>query len=137
MPPVADAPRSRAFADLLRAARAARGASQEQVIAQTGISRATYLRWEAGDVGRPEPAQVTAVCRFLGINPSHAALALGFGEAADYNVEPDDDLVADIRRTLANTKISATGLAALRHALAGALEAWRMAMHSRAPHEPN
>ncbi len=45
---------------------------------ESGIGRATLLRWEAGDVSRPEPEKVRKVFRALGIDPREAPVLLGF-----------------------------------------------------------
>lgn len=140
MQPDADATGA-AFAALLRAARRARSASQDDVIAATGVSRSTYLRWEAGNVGRPDPGQVTQVCRFLRLNPPEAALALGFGSDTDYQQQaqepPFEELIVDIGRILADDAVPQAARAALRHAVRGAFESWQMAMAIREPHEPS
>ncbi|WP_245603520.1 helix-turn-helix domain-containing protein [Salinispora cortesiana] len=67
-----------AFARLLRVQRAKRGLRQEDVADASGVSPHTILQWEAGNGRSPQPAQVRAVCRALGINPLEVAVALGY-----------------------------------------------------------
>ena len=131
-----------AFAALLPEARNRRKVSQDEVIAATSVSRSTYLRWERGGyIGRPIPRQVTEVCRFLSINPVLAAVALGFGTPDDYErfsapQDHPDAVLAEIARTFSDDTVPEAGRAALRHAVNGAYEAWRMAMAMHVPQEP-
>lgn len=67
-----------AFATLIRDARRRAGMTQEQLVYESGVSRATIKRWEGGDVGFPRPDQVRSVCHVLGIDPREAAIALGY-----------------------------------------------------------
>jgi transcriptional regulator with XRE-family HTH domain len=52
--------------------------SQDALAEQSGLNRSTVIRWESGDASRPEPDQVRAVCKILGIDPRQAAVALGY-----------------------------------------------------------
>jgi len=80
--------RGQAFAALMRDARKRAGLTQRQVIEQSGvIAKTTLVRWESGDAERPDPDQVRALCRFYGINPGLAAIALGYLEPADLEVD--------------------------------------------------
>jgi transcriptional regulator with XRE-family HTH domain len=125
------------LAALLRTARRDRGDTQDKVIAASGVSRPTYLRYEAGKIDSPDPEQVTAVCRALGINPREAAIALGFGTRSEYDLPPDEpkyhEIVVRIGRLLADPEVSEAQRAALLHAVNGAFEAWQMAVRASAP----
>lgn len=129
-----------AFATLLRETRTERRLLQEDVIRGTSVSRSTYLRWEAGDVGRPEPKQVREVCLFLGINPRRAAVALGLCTNDELDLPPDEPkyepVVVEIGQILADSSIPDAARAALRHALDAALNLWRMAVSMPEPKEP-
>jgi transcriptional regulator with XRE-family HTH domain len=70
--------RGRAFAALIKDARRSRGLTQEQVFETGVVSKATIIRWESGKAERPDPDQVRALCRFLGVDPAEAAIALGY-----------------------------------------------------------
>lgn len=76
--PANDNPRGEAFANLIREGRRAKGWTQDRLVDESGVSRSTVLRWEAGDASRPDPDQVRAVCLALGIDPRRAAVALGY-----------------------------------------------------------
>lgn len=87
--------RSHDFAQLLRAGRKAKGWTQEDVIEEAGLSRSTYLRWEAGRVERPDPDQVRAVCRVLHIDPREAAVALGYLTREEIGLGPEPPRMFD------------------------------------------
>ncbi|MDM4721117.1 helix-turn-helix domain-containing protein [Micromonospora sp. WMMA1363] len=87
--------RGRDFAQLIRGGRAAKGWTQEDVIEEAGLSRSTYLRWEAGRVERPDPEQVRAVCRVLGIDPREAAVALGYLTREEMGLGPEPPRILD------------------------------------------
>lgn len=70
--------RGRKFADLIRDARAVRGWTQDQLVAESGVPKSTLVRWEGGRAERPDPDQVRALSRALGIDPRRAAVALGY-----------------------------------------------------------
>ncbi len=78
----------RAFATLIREARRAKGWTQEDLITQSGISRATILRWESGRVDFPRPDQVRAACQVLGIDPREVAVALGYVTRQEVDLPP-------------------------------------------------
>lgn len=133
-------PEGAPFAELLRSARRDARLLQDDVISRSGVSRSTYLRWEAGDVGRPDLRSVRAVCLVLGVNPRRAAIALGLvtpaeldtADAGDY-----DPVVVEINRVLTNPDVPHASRAALRHALDAALNLWRTAVSMPEPHEPS
>src|ERR1051325_15743 len=70
--------RAERFAKLIYDARTQAGITQDDLADQSGLNRSTIIRWEAGETSRPEPDQVRAVCRVLGVDPRRAAVALGF-----------------------------------------------------------
>jgi transcriptional regulator with XRE-family HTH domain len=70
--------RGKAFAELIRKARQDRQWTQDRLIEESGVSRSTLVRWENGRAERPDPDQVRALCRALGIDPRLAAVALGY-----------------------------------------------------------
>lgn len=78
-----------AFARLLRVQRAKRGLRQQDVADASGISLHTIMRWETGQSRPPQPAQVRAVCRALGINPLEVAVALGYLNEDEFRSRPD------------------------------------------------
>lgn len=99
------------FAQLLRAGRKAKGWTQEDVIEEAGLSRSTYLRWEAGRVERPDPEQVRAVCRVLTIDPREAAVALGYLTREEIGLGPEpprmfDATVEEVVRILQDPAVS-------------------------------
>lgn len=73
-----DASSAIAFGTLIGDARRAKGWSQDDLEAASGVSRSTISRWERGVSDSPEPPHVRAVCAALGIDPRRAAIALGF-----------------------------------------------------------
>lgn len=75
--------RGEQFARLIRDARLRKGISQDALAEATGINRSTVIRWEGGEAVRPEPDQVRAVCKYLGIDPRQAAIALGYLQPED------------------------------------------------------
>lgn len=75
--------RGREFAKLIRDARLRRSWTQDQLVADSGVSKSTIVRWENGRAERPDPDQVQAICRSLGVNPVLAAKALGYLTEAD------------------------------------------------------
>lgn len=83
VPPAANNPRGRAFAELIRDARQRKGWTQDVLVEKSGVSRSTILRWEAGDASRPDPDQVRAVCQALSIKMGQAAVALGYADPPD------------------------------------------------------
>jgi transcriptional regulator with XRE-family HTH domain len=85
---VADDEPGRRFAQLLRSRRAELGLRQEDIAEKSGVSLSTIQRWEAGNVRNPDPAQVQAVCRVLGIRTVDAAVALGYVAAEDTEPAP-------------------------------------------------
>lgn len=76
--PASPSPRGDAFGALIRESRQRKGWTQDRLVEESGVSRATITRWEAGDARRPDPEQVRAVCAALGIDPRLAAVALGY-----------------------------------------------------------
>lgn len=125
-----------AFATLLRTARTERGLTQGDVIANTSVSRSTYLRWESGDAQLPNIDQVRDVCLYLGIRPTVAAVALGLltEEELGYLFDP---IVVEIGEILFDPSTSPAARAALRHSLDAALRLWRMAVAMPEPIEPS
>ncbi len=75
--------RAREFAKLIRDGRLAKGWTQDQLIAESDITKSTLVRWENGRAERPEPDVVRSVCIALGIDPRRAALALGYLQPED------------------------------------------------------
>ncbi|MFI6228705.1 helix-turn-helix domain-containing protein [Micromonospora echinospora] len=83
---MADSPHAEhgaAFARLLRVQRAKLGLRQEDVAEASGVSLATYVRWERGMVSNPRPEEVQAVCRALHISTLEAGVALGYLNESD------------------------------------------------------
>jgi transcriptional regulator with XRE-family HTH domain len=76
--PASESPRGDAFGALIRESRQRKGWTQDRLVEESGVSRATITRWEAGDARRPDPEQVRAVCAALGVDPRLAAVALGY-----------------------------------------------------------
>lgn len=104
-PPVPGPPpnnRGEAFAALIREGRHNVGLTQDALVERSGVSRSTILRWESGDASRPEPEQVRAVCRALGLDPRRAAVALGYLEPEDLNPpnEPRAPLDANLEEVV-------------------------------------
>lgn len=127
-----------AFATLLREARKEQGLTQDDVIIATRISRSTYLRWEGGGVDRPDLKQVRDVCKFLGVNPGYAAIALGLMTREDLDLPPEqfDPVVVEAGKILADDSHPAGSRAALRKMLHAALDLWREAAGMPEPKEP-
>jgi transcriptional regulator with XRE-family HTH domain len=96
-------PRGEAFGALLRTSRQKAKLTQDEVVERSGISRSTYLRWEAGDAIRTDPDKVRAVCHVLGIDHRQALVALGYLDPADVTpaeagrpLHPDLEEIIDI-----------------------------------------
>mgnify|MGYP001468006830 CR=1 FL=1 len=70
--------RGAAFARLILNARLKRGLTKATVVKRSGVSRSTYLRWEAGEATAPYPEHIRAVCRVLGVDHLQALKALGY-----------------------------------------------------------
>lgn len=115
------------MAALFRKARADRDLTQDQVIKDSGVSRATYLRYEAGTIDTPHPNQVTAICRVLRIDPREVAVALGLGTRAEFDLQYPD-IVTEIGHILVSADTPEPQRAALLHAVTSAYEVWRMAV---------
>jgi transcriptional regulator with XRE-family HTH domain len=75
---MADAPLGEDFAALIKEGRRRKRWSQDDLEAESGVSRSTLSRWERGLSDKPEPEHVRAVCLALGIDPRRAAVALGY-----------------------------------------------------------
>lgn len=84
-----------AFSQLIRAGRKKKAWTQEDLIEESGVSRSTILRWEAGKVERPDPEQVRAVFRALGLDPREAAVALGYLTREEIGLSPEPPRVFD------------------------------------------
>jgi transcriptional regulator with XRE-family HTH domain len=133
------------FGQLLREARVRQQLRQEDVWSpHTPVARATYRRWESGDVESPTLSDVRAVCLFLGINPARAAIALGLttlGEVAELfsNGAGDglDDIIWQIGDILRDPKTPLPQRKALRHAVHGAFGMWQSAVSMTEPQEPS
>lgn len=83
-----EADRGRAFADLIRNARKDKGWTQDVLVAESGVTKSTLVRWESGRAERPDPDQVKTLCRTLGLDPRLAAIALGYLDESDLNAPP-------------------------------------------------
>lgn len=70
--------RGAAFAALIREARHRAGLTQEDIFGSGVVSKSTLVRWESGRAERPDPDQVRELCQFLHIDPTEAAIALGY-----------------------------------------------------------
>lgn len=89
------------FGELIANARRAKGWSQEDLERKSGVSRGTLSRWERGLADRPEPENVRAVCRVLGIDPRQAAVALGYLTAEEVQTAARPQLDPEVERALA------------------------------------
>lgn len=79
-----------AYAHLMRDARIRKNLTQDELADLAGLNRSTVIRWESGRASRPDPQQVRAACRVLGVDPLRAAVALGYLAADDVGPpEPD------------------------------------------------
>lgn len=106
-----DKDRGRAFAKLIRDARANSRLTQDAVVTQSGISKSTLIRWEGGRAERPEPDQVRALCKTLNIDPREAAVALGYLQREDLgqSAQPEhrvDPSVAEVIEILQDPAVS-------------------------------
>lgn len=87
------------FATLIREGRKRKKWSQEDLEAESGVSRSTVSRWERGVSDRPEMEHVRAVCLALGIDPRRAGVALGLltsEEVSPPGARPLDPEVAEV-----------------------------------------
>lgn len=96
--PTAPQDRGQQFAALIRDARTDAKLTQAELAAQAGIDRTTIVKWESGNTTRPEPDQVRAVCKILGIRPELAAAALGFLDSGD--IQPTKPLPPKMQQVL-------------------------------------
>jgi transcriptional regulator with XRE-family HTH domain len=76
------------FGAMVRAARAAKGWTQDDLVEESGISRTTISRWERGDGGRYDPDQVRAVFKALGLDIREALVLLGFVTREEIGLPP-------------------------------------------------
>jgi len=130
---------STAFATFLKEARKARGVSVDDVAEHTSVTRATYFRWEGGEVASPNLRQVREVCVFLQVPPARAGIALGLLTPEDITIqpaEPFDPVVVEIGRILAE-EMPVSERAALLKALDAALNLWRSVVSMQVPKEPS
>lgn len=94
-----DAAHAQAFGDFIREGRERRRWSQEDLEAESGVSRATLSRWERGLTDRPEAAHVRAVCAALNADPRRAAVLLGYLAPEEVD-SPTENLPREIREVL-------------------------------------
>lgn len=83
MPDTDGIPPAQEFARLIRNRRTHLDWTQERLAQEARVSLRLVTRYEGGDVTAPEPTQLQAVCRALGINPAVGWLTLGYFTAAD------------------------------------------------------
>lgn len=135
-----------AFARLLHDARIAKGLRQEDVWGSCSVSRATYGRWERGEIDSPDPRDVREVCLFLGIDPRLAAVALGLVtmeemsrplDGTDSDIATGEYMaVAEAKRTVSDPTVPEAQRKALNHAVEAALNLWKSAVAMPEPKEP-
>ncbi|MEV6924036.1 helix-turn-helix transcriptional regulator [Dactylosporangium sp. NPDC051485] len=120
------------LASLLRDRRQALGYTLAHVVAESGVSESAIKRYERGLIESPNPAQIVAICKVLGINPREAAIAVGFGTREDFGLPPEEppypEVIRQLGRALTDEQFTVSQRAALEHALRGAFEAWQMAL---------
>lgn len=66
------------FRAVIRAARKRRGLTQAELAHISGVSRSTLIRWESGEIARPEPDQLNAVIEAVGVPAEDVYRALGW-----------------------------------------------------------
>ena len=84
------------FAAAIRAARVRLGMTQDDLAEEADIGRATLLRWEGGDVSRPEPEKVRRLFRILQLDPREAPVLLGFLTREEMGLPPEPPRVFDV-----------------------------------------
>ncbi|MEU8157969.1 helix-turn-helix domain-containing protein [Micromonospora sp. NPDC048986] len=101
-----DPDRGAAFARLIVEGRKRLRWRQEDLVEASGVSRRTLTRWEGGDASTADSEKVRAVCLALGINPVHAAIALGYvtEEELDRPVEPVQQFEPTVEEIIAMFK---------------------------------
>lgn len=87
--------RGERFGHAIRAAREAKGWTQDDLVERSGISRATLLRWESGNAQNPDAENVRRVFIALGINPREAAVLLGYVTREEIALGPEPQRVFD------------------------------------------
>lgn len=90
-----DGDRDVTFGAFVRAAREAKGLTQDELADLTGVSRTTISRWERGDGGRYEPDQVRAVFDALGQDIREAVVLLGFATRDQLGLPPEPPRLFD------------------------------------------
>lgn len=81
--------RGRQFGDAIRAAREAKGWTQDDLIERSGVSRATLLRWESGAARTPDSENVRKVFLALGLDAREAAVLLGYVTREEIALGPE------------------------------------------------
>lgn len=77
------------LADLIRTARIGRGWTQDQLADAAEISRPTVQRYEQAKTTAPQPAQLRAIFRALGLDPRRIPVILGYVTADEMGLPPE------------------------------------------------
>ena len=129
---MSDATTPVSFSALIRDGRRRKGISQEELVKRSGVSRSTVSRWERGLADNPEPEQVRAVCRVLGVDPRAAAVALGYLTWDEIGGEPQkpalDPVTEQVLQSLEDPGITDED----RHSLMRYLQFLRSERHRQA-----
>jgi transcriptional regulator with XRE-family HTH domain len=127
------------FGTLLRDARQTLGLTQDDVVAQSTVSRSTYLRWEKGVTTAPEPWLVRDVCQVLRLSPVDAAISLGYVTHEEVKHPPRDPVMplepvlAKLARVFADQNVPDRAKKNLRKGLTSLFEFWLDAFRYKTP----
>ncbi len=78
----------RQFAEAIVTARTQRNMTQDELADAADVPRSVILRWEDGDVNRPDPGQVRRVFRALRLDPREAPVLLGYVTRDEIGLPP-------------------------------------------------
>lgn len=97
-----DTPGAR-LARVLREARHRKGWTQDDLVAESGVSAPTIKRWELGTAERPDPELVRAVFHALDLDIREAPVILGFVTREEMGLppEPPRQFSGDIEEVIA------------------------------------
>jgi transcriptional regulator with XRE-family HTH domain len=136
---IPDSP-GRRFATLIKDARKAKGLTQDDLSAASGVTRQTIIRYESGEASAPRSDQVRAVCSALGIDPRDATIALGFVTREELGFPPPPSPLQpellDIQRFLADERIPQRIRDNLLRGVKAAKDVWLDGHSIKAPKEP-
>lgn len=138
MPDIPDGP-GKDLATLIRDARQAKGMTQEQLEAASGVSRQTIIAYESGRAVSPRGDYVRPVLLALDVDPREGAVALGIVTREEAGLPAEriqlDPVLADVHRMVTDKKIPKAKRDNLLMGVRAALDVWIDGNRIKAPTE--